>query len=388
MRIIQQFPVILHPIYYLVKRLPPYTNHRSQLTIDAVKTMEGSEKNSPTSITTQTSDNPTKRKQLTSFPSLQTFRRTFTDVSPTSSTTPDGSSFGRQNTNIFGRKFSIPTFPTLSRRQSQAPVTPTDHLHELTRIDTIVRPANPDVFHAPSFKLSPYGLHWSADPIVLLNNSLRHQAKSLFFILYCLHERSETIVEGDIKSFYAWFKPYRDFFSDAVNFIHEVYLPWVQRAAPLPHEYDMTYFVDKGKNLQRTVRKTMAHQKDVMQFAPTKAARRLRTVFSKFAPYLLNYLYHLEEHTVPIVKSKYSKEDCHTITLQIVSHFSSTSSFKQSIVILLGWLQDRPQDHAKWRKQYLDRKTFLAFPLWQRGGIQEDCLAYFTRMCKTQLEEI
>lgn len=267
---------------------------------------------------------------------------------------------------------------------------PTNLLNEfagLQHVHTVVRDPVQDAFNAPSFRLMPFGDAWYVDVLTVYTNALRYETKTLFFVLYCLHERAGELEVGDIKSFYGWFEPYHNFFGAIVETLQDTFLPWVERSADLPSSKPREFFEEEAAGLRRTVRKTLEHREDFIGFPPKKAAAKLRRIFSKFAIHLLGYLSALEESTAMIIECHYSVGECLTVSRQMVSVLSKQTHYKKNTVLLLRWFGDRHETAAQWRKEHLDKKSYVSFGRWKRPGPQEECLSYFKKKCKTIPED-
>lgn len=331
----------------------------------------------------------------------------FADQSPALATPPDPSQPGRavpaRTITLFHHARSAPQLEQrrsegglLAKKKSLFPFVkhPSDALSHpvksdplgefagMKRIETVVRPPVADRFTSPSFRLVPYGDAWYSDVLVIYTNALRKETKTLFFILYCLHERAETLELGDIKSFFVWFEDYHLFFHAVVDVLQEVYLPWVERIADLPASRPRLYFEEKASSLKRTVRKTAEHREHILAFEPEKAARKLRNVFTRFAPRMLDYISSLEDSTAMIVECQYTIEDCIVVSKQMVAAMAQKDNYRKNIVLLLRWLDKRQQTAALWRREYMDTRSFLSYGRWKQAGAQEDCLAYFKGKCR------
>lgn len=268
-----------------------------------------------------------------------------------------------------------------------ASLNPLQDFANLKRLETIVRDGTPDAFNAPSFRLMPFGDAWYADVLTIHTNALRYETKTLFFILYCLYERADTLEVGDIKSFYGWFEHYHNFFVAEVALLQETFLPWVERSADLPSSRPREYFEKSADALQRTAKKTLEHKEDFVGFSPGKAARKLRAIYSKFAVHLLDYLSGLEDSSAMIIECHYTIEEGIEASQKMVSALSQKPHYKKNIVLLLRWLADRQETAAQWRKQHLDVKTNMSYGRWKRPSSQEECLSYFRKKCKAVVEE-
>ena len=290
----------------------------------------------------------------------------------------------KKTTLPFFRQSSPSNLANLAERTSLNPLL---QFAKLKSLNTVVRDGIPDAFVAPSFRPMPYGEAWYADVLAVYTNAVRYETKTFFFILYCLHERADTLEVGDIKSFYTWFEPYHNFFAALVQVLQATFLPWVERSADLPDSSPRAFFDTEAAGLQRTVRKTLKHKQDFLAYPPKKAAAKLRTIFNKFAIHLLTYISALENSTASIVESQYSVEECREISQKMVTVFLNKAHHKKNIVLLLRWFEDRHETTAQWRKQHLDMRTNMSYGRWKRPSAQEECLAYFRKKCKVMDEE-
>lgn len=259
----------------------------------------------------------------------------------------------------------------------------------MTELHTIIRPTRHNVFIVPAFHLKQFGHTWYSDVLVIYTNALRHETKTLFFVLYCLHERASALEVGDIKSFYCWYSDYATFFETIIDVLQEVYLPWVECLAGSPSSKQNSYFPETAAALKRTVRKTRDHSKNILAFEPSRAAAKLESIFTKFAPCFLEYVSALEDSTTMIVQCQYTEEDCDMVSRQIVTVITQKPNYRRNLVLLLRWLEacKRYETAALWRRKHLDTPSFISYGIWKRAGAQEDCLAYFRSKCKTVLNE-
>lgn len=282
-------------------------------------------------------------------------------------------------------------FPNLgSEKASRSPkLNPLDDFIGMTELRVIVRPAKEDVFNAPAFHLKHFGHTWYSDVLTIYTNALRYETKILFFILYCLHERVSVLEIGDIESFYSWYEDYATFFETIIDVLQEVYLPWVECLEDLPSSKPWAHFNEVAVALKRTVRKTRTHSSNILALEPSKAAARLRSIFTKFAPRFLEFLSALEDSTINIVEHRHTQEDCDTVSKQMAAVIAQRANYRRNFVILLRWLEvhKRYETAASWRRKYMDTASLVSFGIWKRAGAQEDCLAYFKNKCRSVTDE-
>lgn len=254
----------------------------------------------------------------------------------------------------------------------------------MVELRRIVRPTKHDVFNTSAFHLTQFGHTWYSDVLVIYTNALRHETKTLFFILHCLHERASTLEVGDIKSFYCWYDDYATFFETIVDVMQGVYLPWVECLVDLPSSRPRTYFTEAAVALKRTVQKTREHSKVILALEPSKAAAKLRSIFTKFTPRFLEYISALEDSTIMIVECQYTEEDCDIVSRQIVAVITQKPNYRKSFILLLRWLEasKRYETAALWRRKYLDATSLISFGMRKRLRAQEDCLTYFRSKCR------
>ena len=276
-------------------------------------------------------------------------------------------------------------------RSTGAPTTPrrtqTRHsfnqLLNLNALTTVVRPAQKHVFSAPAFRLVPYAKAWHLDIVIIFTNALRFETKSLFFILYCLHERSQTLERGDIESFFEWYTPYHNFFTTVISLLHATFLPWIEHSADLPDSSSRAFFVSLGSDLSRIVRQTLLHKRHFLnKYQPPKAAEKLRAIFTSLAVRLLDYLTKLETACSPLIESHYSVAEGRKMSRSLISEMATMPNFKKNLVLLLRWLETKPETSAAWRREHLDTRSGFSYARWKRPAAQEECMAYFARKCK------
>lgn len=246
----------------------------------------------------------------------------------------------------------------------------------------LVRSRVKDAFSVPALRYRPFMKDpektRQTDLIVIYTNAMRHQSRGLYLILYCLNERISSLQPGDMKSFFAWFSPYHDFFCSFIAVVNDILLPSLRDLVPFRHRTP-GFFATEGERLNRIVSKTYKSQSYFCDHLSLReATTKLCKIYASFAQPLLTYLSSVEEYSAVII-STFVHDDraYHGVAVDMVRAFKAMPHFPRTIVLIMRWLEPRPQTTDRWLRQHLDVFSVLMYRWWKRDGPQEKTLYYF-----------
>lgn len=272
-----------------------------------------------------------------------------------------------------------PPTPTLSAFRHPSPTIPSPPASQtLIHLARFAQLPSPTTILLPS----PFPTVWYVDIPLIYTNALRRQTAALWLVLYAMHARLASLVDGDFKSFYIWFAPFHHFIIATLDVLQTVFLPALVNRAQLPLSRPSHFFDCRAKRLARTVRKTALHQNVFINYTPEKALAKLRTIYSKFTIEMIEYVTAIEDCSPMILQCHFSPSEGMQLSRAMAKRLTELPHFRSNVVLLLRWLTNRPETSAIWRREHLDRAPCLAFAFWQRPGPPEECVVYFRKMAK------
>lgn len=217
----------------------------------------------------------------------------------------------------------------------------------------------------PRFQLADFGVEWCRDITSLLTNSMRREVVDLYTILQSLHERKESLREGDVKSFFVWFETFVLYIQFAMEVVEENIIPWAERMEELPENEFLESNGGRmkvGKDIVSILQRILKHRKDFEAMKVASAYLKIKKVLLKWAPLLHGYLDALDLEIPPLIESHCSQEECQNMMGWIARRALDSNDKRCNIVLLVRFLEQRPRTLAYWKSTHLDPLEQSAHP--------------------------
>jgi hypothetical protein len=236
----------------------------------------------------------------------------------------------------------------------------------------------------PTFEMRDYGVAWYKDNVRLITNAIRREMKDLYVIITSMQTRRDSLQPGDVTSFYKWFAVFEGFFRCVFVLLTDTVVPWIERAESLP---DDEYCEREGGrmkvgiDLSRTLRKVVKHELDFVKMEPVVAFDKLLKVFQKWSLKALAYMSSLEVDSARIIENNFSIEECRNMEKWIAAEVMKSPDRQANIVLLVRFLDDRPQSLTAWKNANLDALTRTYHAIWWKRLAADhfEVVGYFRR---------
>lgn len=237
----------------------------------------------------------------------------------------------------------------------------------------------------PTFHFMDFGIEWHTDISSLLTNSLRREMADLYTIMQSMHERRDSLREGDVKSFFVWFEIFASYIPFVMAVIEETYLPWVERIGELPEDEYLESEGGRmkvGKDIVRTSQRILKHRKEFEAMSVASAYRKIKRVLVKWAELLHGYLKVLDFEAPLLLKAHSSPEECQNMMGWIARLTVDSDNKSCNIVLLVRFLQQRPRTLATWKATFLEAREQGMHPqYWKRLSKSHfEVASYFARI--------
>lgn len=264
---------------------------------------------------------------------------------------------------------------------------------QLRAFITVYNSSCPYNFSAPALLPLPFGRVPHTDCVIFFTNAMRHQTRDLYLILASMDESSDHLIHGDMLSFFEWFLPYQTFLTHLLTAIKSIMIPFaetqlenneyvdIQLTLPILTEDD--WFDTRINTIQRIINKMVSNRRRFLNCSAEVATSKLKGIFHGFATPFMELLAGLEEYIGEVARRFYTEQQCVEIVRAMFSEIKTMDGYQRTMVLLLKWLDDRPETSAKWRKKVLQIQNPIKWMWWRRAGAQEDCLKYFQHKSKT-----